>query len=78
MTDNASGLRKLQRLTVLPGMAIDTEDALEFSVLENIRPIIETAPLEQAADDYARMMQGEARFRMLVTKDGLAHSAGVK
>jgi D-arabinose 1-dehydrogenase-like Zn-dependent alcohol dehydrogenase len=51
----------------LAGTAIDTEDALAFSVLENIRPMIETAPLEQAADAYARMMQGKARFRMVLT-----------
>jgi propanol-preferring alcohol dehydrogenase len=55
----------------LTGTPIDNEDTLAFSVLENIRPMIETAPLEQAADAYARMMQGKARFRMvLVTKDG--------
>ena len=31
--------------------------------------MIETVPLEHAADAYARMMQGKARFRMvLVTK----------
>jgi hypothetical protein len=29
------------------------------SVLENIRPMIETAPLEQAAAAYARMMQAK-------------------
>jgi D-arabinose 1-dehydrogenase-like Zn-dependent alcohol dehydrogenase len=53
----------------LAGTAIDTEDALAFSVLENIRPMIETVPLEQAADGYGRMMKGKARFRMvLVTK----------
>jgi propanol-preferring alcohol dehydrogenase len=57
----------------LAGTAIETEDALAFSVLENIRPMIETAPLEHAADAYARMMQGKARFRMvLVTKNGAA------
>jgi D-arabinose 1-dehydrogenase-like Zn-dependent alcohol dehydrogenase len=50
----------------LAGTAIETEDALAFSVLENIRPMIETAPLEQAADAYARMMQGKARFRMVL------------
>jgi D-arabinose 1-dehydrogenase-like Zn-dependent alcohol dehydrogenase len=62
----------------LAGTAIDTEDALAFSVLENIRPLIETVPLEQAADAYARMMQGKARFRMvLTTKDGLAQSAPI-
>ena len=51
----------------LAGTAIDTEDALAFSVLENIRPMIETRPLEQAADAYARMMEGKARFRMVLT-----------
>ena len=60
----------------LTGTAIDQEDTLAFSVLQNIRPMIETVPLEQAADAYARMMQGKARFRMvLVTKDGVAQSA---
>jgi D-arabinose 1-dehydrogenase-like Zn-dependent alcohol dehydrogenase len=55
----------------LTGTPIDSEDTLAFSVLENIRPMIETAPLEWAADAYARMMEGKARFRMvLVTKDG--------
>ena len=59
----------------LAGTSIDTEDALAFSVLENIRPMIETAPLEQAADAYARMIQGKARFRMvLVTKEGVAQN----
>ena len=57
----------------LTGTPIDSEDTLNFSVLENIRPMIETVSLEQAADGYARMMEGKARFRMvLVTKDGAA------
>jgi len=60
----------------LTGTPIDVEDSLAFSVLENIRPMIEIAPLEQASDAYARMMQGKARFRMvLVTKDGVAQGA---
>jgi len=50
----------------LTGTPIDGEDTLAFSVLENIRPMIETVPLEQAADAYARMMQGKARFRMVL------------
>jgi len=50
----------------LTGTPIETEDTLAFTVLENIRPMIETAPLEQAADAYARMMQGKARFRMVL------------
>jgi alcohol dehydrogenase, propanol-preferring len=57
----------------LTGTPIESEDTLAFSVLENIRPMIETVPLEQAADAYARMMAGKARFRMvLVTKNVMA------
>ena len=57
----------------LTGTPIDGEDTLAFSVLENIRPMIETVPLEQAAAAYARMVEGKARFRMvLVTKNGAA------
>ena len=60
----------------LTGTPIDSEDTLAFSVLENIRPMIERLPLEQAADAYARMTQGKARFRMvLVTKGGVGRSA---
>ena len=51
----------------LTGKAIDNQDTLEFSVLQNVRPMIETVPLEQAADAYARMIQGKARFRMVLT-----------
>jgi len=50
----------------LTGTPIDNEDTLAFSVLENIRPMIETLSLEQAAEGYARMMQGKARFRMVL------------
>jgi D-arabinose 1-dehydrogenase-like Zn-dependent alcohol dehydrogenase len=57
----------------LTGTPIDCEDTLAFSVQENIRPMIETFPLERAADAYARMMQGKARFRVvLVMKNGAA------
>src|SRR5713101_3611144 len=60
----------------LTGTPIDGEDTLAFSVLESIRPMIETVQLEQAADAYARMMQGKARFRMvLITKNGAAQGA---
>jgi propanol-preferring alcohol dehydrogenase len=50
----------------LTGTPIEGEDALRFSVLANIRPMVETLPLEQAADAYARMMRGKARFRMVL------------
>ena len=51
----------------LTGTPIDNEDTLAFSVLENIRPMIETVPFERAADAYTRMMRGKARFRMVLT-----------
>jgi propanol-preferring alcohol dehydrogenase len=51
----------------LTGTAIDIEDTLAFSVLEKIHPMIETVPLENAAEAYARMMRNEARFRIVLT-----------
>ena len=48
------------------GRAADSEDAMRFSVLEGIRPMIETFPLEKAAEGYARMMSGDARFRVVL------------
>lgn len=52
---------------VLTGTPIDEEDTLNFGVLTNIHPMIETAPLEEAQAAYARMMSNEARFRMVLT-----------
>jgi D-arabinose 1-dehydrogenase-like Zn-dependent alcohol dehydrogenase len=49
------------------GTSIDSEDTLAFSALANIRPMIETMPLEQAAEAFERMMSGAARFRMVIT-----------
>lgn len=49
------------------GTSRDSEDTLAFSALSDVRPMIETLPLEQAADAYERMMSGDARFRMVLT-----------
>ena len=49
------------------GTASDSEDTLDFSVLCSIRPLIETYPLERAAEAYERMMSGKARFRVVLT-----------
>ena len=49
------------------GTAIDSEDTLAFSVLTGIRPMIETYPLERAAEAYEHMMSGRARFRVVLT-----------
>jgi D-arabinose 1-dehydrogenase-like Zn-dependent alcohol dehydrogenase len=32
-----------------------------------VKPIIETMPLERAAETYDRMLAGKARFRMVLT-----------
>ena len=47
-------------------MAADSEDTLAFSALSGVRPMIETYPLERAAEGYARMMSGQARFRVVL------------
>ncbi|MGZ5849755.1 MAG: zinc-binding dehydrogenase [Methyloceanibacter sp.] len=48
------------------GRAVDSEDTLRFSVLQDVRPMIETYPLAKAAEGYARMMSGKARFRVVL------------
>jgi D-arabinose 1-dehydrogenase-like Zn-dependent alcohol dehydrogenase len=49
------------------GASIDSQDTLAFSALSGVRPMIETMPLARAAEAYARMMHGDARFRMVLT-----------
>jgi propanol-preferring alcohol dehydrogenase len=51
----------------LTGRAIETQDALDFSVLADVRPMIETLPIERAEEAYKGMMAGKARFRMVLT-----------
>jgi D-arabinose 1-dehydrogenase-like Zn-dependent alcohol dehydrogenase len=48
------------------GTAVDSEDTLKFSALTGVRPMIETYPLERAAEAYERMMSGKARFRVVL------------
>ena len=49
------------------GTSIDSEDTVNFSVLTNVRAMIEAYPLEKAAEAYARMMSGKSRFRVVLT-----------
>jgi len=49
------------------GTPTDAEDTLNFSVLTGVRPMIETYPLDKAAEAYARMMSGHAQFRVVLT-----------
>jgi D-arabinose 1-dehydrogenase-like Zn-dependent alcohol dehydrogenase len=49
------------------GTAADSEDTLRFAEISGVRPMIETYPLEKAAEAYARMMSGKAEFRVVLT-----------
>jgi D-arabinose 1-dehydrogenase-like Zn-dependent alcohol dehydrogenase len=49
------------------GTAADSEDTLRFAELTGVRPMIETYPLERAAEAYARMLSGKAQFRVVLT-----------
>ena len=49
------------------GIPMDSEDTLRFAELSGVRPMIETYPLEKAAEAYARMMSGKAEFRVVLT-----------
>jgi D-arabinose 1-dehydrogenase-like Zn-dependent alcohol dehydrogenase len=59
-----SGSRAVQGW--LTGTPADAEDTMHFSELTGVRPMIETFPLEQAAQAYARMLSGDAQFRVVL------------
>jgi D-arabinose 1-dehydrogenase-like Zn-dependent alcohol dehydrogenase len=59
------GTRTIQGWTT--GSPIDVEDTLHFAELTGVRPMIETYPLEKAAEAYARMSSGDAQFRVVLT-----------
>ena len=60
-----SGSRTIQGWA--SGTPADSEDTLRFAVLTGVRPMIETYPLEKAGEAYARMMSGNAQFRVVLT-----------
>jgi D-arabinose 1-dehydrogenase-like Zn-dependent alcohol dehydrogenase len=60
-----SGSRAIQGWA--SGTPTDSEDTLRFAELSGVRPMIETYPLEKAAEAYARMMSGKAQFRVVLT-----------
>jgi D-arabinose 1-dehydrogenase-like Zn-dependent alcohol dehydrogenase len=60
-----SGSRTIQGWVA--GTPADSEDTLRFSELSGVRSMIETYPLEKAAEAYARMLSGNAQFRVVLT-----------
>ncbi|OBH20763.1 alcohol dehydrogenase catalytic domain-containing protein [Mycolicibacter sinensis] len=49
------------------GTARDVEETMAFAVLSGVRARIEERPLAQAAEAYAAMTEGRARYRMVLT-----------
>jgi D-arabinose 1-dehydrogenase-like Zn-dependent alcohol dehydrogenase len=60
-----SGSRTIQGWAA--GTPADSEDTLRFAELSGVRPMIETYPLEKAGEAYARMLSGNAQFRVVLT-----------
>ncbi len=60
-----SGSRTIQGWAA--GTPADSEDTLRFAELSGVRPMIETYPLEKVAEAYARMLSGNAQFRVVLT-----------
>jgi D-arabinose 1-dehydrogenase-like Zn-dependent alcohol dehydrogenase len=59
------GERAIQGSAV--GTPTDSEDTLRFAELSGVRPMIEAYPLERAQEAFARMMSGDAQFRVVLT-----------
>jgi propanol-preferring alcohol dehydrogenase len=61
------GSRKLEG--ALTGNPATADATLRFSALSGVSAMIETVPLDQAANAYAKMMAGKARFRIVLTME---------
>lgn len=48
------------------GTAIDSQAALDFSVLAGVRSMNEVFPLDRVSEAYDRMLSGKARFRVVL------------
>lgn len=48
------------------GTASDSTDTMAFAAKHGVKPMIETFPLEEATAAYAKMMDGSARFRVVL------------
>jgi D-arabinose 1-dehydrogenase-like Zn-dependent alcohol dehydrogenase len=51
------------------GVSLDSQETLAFSVQSGVRSMNESYPLEQVNEAYARMTEGKARFRVVLTMD---------
>jgi alcohol dehydrogenase len=51
----------------ITGSPFENEKALGFSVLANVRPKIETLPLDRAAEAIEGLKSGDVKFRLVLT-----------
>lgn len=63
-----SGTRAIQGWP--SGTAVDSEDTLNFSMLRQVRPMVETFPLAHAQEAYEHMMTSRVRFRAVLLPQG--------
>jgi propanol-preferring alcohol dehydrogenase len=69
-TDLVFGARAV--VGALTGTVFDNEQTLAFANLQDVRPMIETFPLEQAQAAYDRMMRADVRFRAVLVMPAYA------
>jgi D-arabinose 1-dehydrogenase-like Zn-dependent alcohol dehydrogenase len=50
----------------LTGSPRETEEAMDFAVINSVRPMIERMPLEKAGDAVTRLRSGAPRFRIIL------------
>ncbi len=51
------------------GTSLDSQDTLAFSVQSGVRSMNESYPLDKVNEAYARMTEGKARFRVVLTME---------
>jgi alcohol dehydrogenase len=49
------------------GVAQDVEDTMNFALLQGIKPMVEVMGLGDVSAGYQRMMNNQARFRVVLT-----------
>ncbi len=54
------------------GTSIESQDTMDFCALTGVRSMNQLFPLERAAEAYALMMSGKARFRVILTTGTLS------
>ena len=58
------------------GSVQDEQETVEFSLLENVEPMIEVMPLSKAREAYDRMMAAKARFRIVLVTNNVDSQTG--